>query len=50
MSDTEHYKQQAAEHALYYVQDGMVIGLGTGSTARYMLAGLAERLRDGRLQ
>jgi ribose 5-phosphate isomerase A len=50
VNDTEHYKQQAAEHALYYVQNGMVIGLGSGSTARYMLIGLSERLRDGRLR
>jgi ribose 5-phosphate isomerase A len=46
----ERYKQQAAEHALQYVENGMVLGLGTGSTARHMLLGLAARLRDGRLR
>jgi ribose 5-phosphate isomerase A len=44
------YKQQAANHALQYIQSGMVIGLGTGSTASRLLAPLAERLRDGRLR
>src|SRR5262245_35429171 len=43
-------KRQAAEHALSYVQSGMVVGLGTGSTARHVLDGLAERLKDGRLR
>lgn len=49
MTDLTHYKQQAAEQALAYVKSGMALGLGSGSTARYMLDGLGERLRDGRL-
>jgi ribose 5-phosphate isomerase A len=44
------YKQQAAEQALGYVESGMVIGLGTGTTARHLVNGLAARLRDGRLR
>lgn len=44
------YKQQAAERALEHVQTGMRLGLGTGSTARYVVEGLATRLRDGRLR
>ncbi|KPV51656.1 ribose 5-phosphate isomerase, partial [Kouleothrix aurantiaca] len=44
----ETFKQQAAEAALEQVQSGMVLGLGTGSTARYVLTGLGARLRDGR--
>jgi ribose 5-phosphate isomerase A len=50
MTDLDTYKQQAAEHALAYVQSGMALGLGTGSTATHMLRGLAARLRDGRLR
>jgi ribose 5-phosphate isomerase A len=46
----ETFKQQAAEAALEQVQSGMVLGLGTGSTARYVLTGLGARLRDGRLR
>ena len=39
-------KRAAAEASLKYVKDGMVLGLGTGSTARYVLEGLARRIRD----
>jgi ribose 5-phosphate isomerase A len=49
MADFERFKRQAAEHALQYVQNGMTLGLGTGSTATHMLHVLAEALRDGRL-
>lgn len=48
--DLEIYKKQAAEQALEYIQSGMIVGLGTGSTAKHMLIGLAERLKDGRLR
>jgi ribose 5-phosphate isomerase A len=50
MTDLDARKQQAAEAALEYVRSGMVLGLGTGSTAGRLLAPLAERLRDGRLR
>jgi ribose 5-phosphate isomerase A len=50
MANLEHYKEQAAEHALAEVQSGMVLGLGSGSTARYLVLGLAARLHDGRLR
>jgi ribose 5-phosphate isomerase A len=50
MADLERFKRQAAEHALSYVQNGMILGLGTGSTATHMLHVLAEALRDGRLR
>ena len=43
-------KQRAAEASLRFVRDGMVIGLGTGSTADYFLQALAAALRDGRLK
>jgi ribose 5-phosphate isomerase A len=46
----ESYKQQAAEQAILEIQSGMRLGLGTGSTARYIVIGLGERLRDGRLR
>jgi ribose 5-phosphate isomerase A len=34
-------KQRAAEASLQFVRDGMVVGLGTGSTADYFLQALA---------
>jgi ribose 5-phosphate isomerase A len=42
-------KQQAGELAAGLVQSGMVIGLGTGSTAIFATRRIAERLRAGEL-
>lgn len=41
--DIEREKQRAAEAAAEIVQDGMTVGLGTGSTAAYLLPPLAAR-------
>jgi ribose 5-phosphate isomerase A len=43
-------KQQAASEALEFVQSGMVLGLGTGSTTWYFVEILGERLKSGALQ
>ena len=43
------YKQQAAERAVEFVQSGMVVGLGTGSTAIFATRRIARLLHDGRL-
>ena len=43
-------KQRVAKHAALQVQDGMVIGLGTGSTANYFIEALAGRYNDAGLQ
>lgn len=40
-------KRSAAAAAVELVETGMVLGLGTGSTVRYFLEGLAERIKDG---
>lgn len=40
-------KRAAARHAVSYVEDGMIVGLGTGSTAGFALEALAERVRAG---
>jgi ribose 5-phosphate isomerase A len=40
-------KRAAAARALGFVEDGMKLGLGTGSTADLFLELLAERVRDG---
>lgn len=39
-------KQQVARHAASLIEDGMVIGLGTGSTANYFIEYLALRCRE----
>jgi ribose 5-phosphate isomerase A len=40
-------KQQAGERAVTFVEDGMVVGLGTGSTAYYAIRKLGELARQG---
>ncbi len=40
-------KQSAAEKALELVQDGTLIGLGTGSTARYFTEGVGRLVAQG---
>jgi ribose 5-phosphate isomerase A len=47
--DTAELKQQAAERAVDYVESGMVIGLGTGSTTIFAVRRIAELLRVGEL-
>ena len=46
MADFEVQKQNCAKAALSYVEDGMVLGLGTGTTADYFVRFLAESGRD----
>jgi ribose 5-phosphate isomerase A len=45
--DIEAQKRQAAALAVEWVQPGMRLGLGTGSTARHFVTLLAERVRGG---
>ncbi len=52
VSDTEaraRHKRAAAERAVELVQSGMVVGLGTGSTAIFAVRRLGQLLREGRL-
>ena len=40
-------KQLVGEKAVEYIRDGMVVGLGTGSTAYYTIKKLGELVRKG---
>lgn len=40
-------KEEAAKAALDYVEDGMILGLGSGSTAELFIARLGERVKKG---
>ncbi len=40
-------KKIAGEKAAEYVKDGMVVGLGTGSTAYHMVNAIGERVKNG---
>src|SRR6266576_2199611 len=46
-AEVEAQKKAAADRALELVRPGTVVGLGSGSTARYFIAGLGERVRAG---
>lgn len=50
MTAIEELKRQAAEQAVGYIQSGMVVGLGTGSTAVFAVRRIGELLAAGRLQ
>jgi ribose 5-phosphate isomerase A len=46
-NDTTTYKQLVGTAATELIEDGMTIGLGTGSTAAFLVRALGERLRKG---
>ena len=46
-AEVDAQKKAAAERALDLVRPGMVVGLGTGSTARYFIDGLISRVQAG---
>jgi len=50
MTPQDELKQQAAVIAVGFVEPGMVVGLGTGSTTQFALEALGERLRSGGLR
>jgi ribose 5-phosphate isomerase A len=47
MNDTTSLKRLAAEEAVAEVEDGMVLGLGSGSTSALALEAIARRIRSG---
>jgi ribose 5-phosphate isomerase A len=50
MNDLETYKHQAALEAVRHVQSGMIVGLGTGSTAKYAVLELGRRIQAGEVK
>jgi ribose 5-phosphate isomerase A len=47
LSDQEALKRAAAEKALELVRDGMLLGLGSGSTVRYFTEGVGRLVAEG---
>ena len=45
--DLDSFKKAAALKAVEFIRDGMVVGLGTGSTAKHMVIALGEKIRAG---
>lgn len=50
MPDLEGLKKEAALRAVALVESGMRVGLGTGSTAKYAIEAIGERLASGDLR
>ncbi|MCB2121266.1 MAG: ribose 5-phosphate isomerase A, partial [Rhodobacteraceae bacterium] len=46
LSPIDEAKANAGRKAVEFVEDGMKVGLGTGSTAAWMVRRLGERVRD----
>jgi ribose 5-phosphate isomerase A len=46
-SDPESRKRAAALAGVDFVKDGMVVGLGTGSTAKHFVMALGEKVKRG---
>lgn len=49
MADVEALKKLAALKALEHIDSGMLVGLGTGSTAKYFIEGLADKITRAEL-
>jgi ribose 5-phosphate isomerase A len=49
LSPIENAKFSAAKRSIEYIESGMKVGLGTGSTAAFMVRCLADRIRDEKL-
>lgn len=50
MNEQDRLKQAAALEAILLVESGMVVGLGTGSTAKHFVAELGRMLATGELE
>ena len=50
MSNQDELKKRAAESAVDFIESGMVVGLGTGSTANFAIERIGEKIRSGELQ
>lgn len=45
--DLNKEKKAAAEKAVEFIESGMLVGLGTGSTVKFIIESLAEKLKSG---
>ena len=47
MPDYDQEKRGAAEYSVRFIEDGMAVGLGSGSTASHFIRSLGDRVRNG---
>lgn len=46
-SEIQNAKKAAAERAVSYIENNMMVGLGTGSTSKYAIQFIGARVKDG---
>jgi len=44
-SDLNREKKAAAEKAFEFIESGMLVGLGTGSTVKFMIESLSKKIK-----
>ena len=49
-TDIEYKKMAVAREALSFIEDGMIIGVGSGSTVRYFIDFLGKMYREGKIR
>ena len=47
--DQNELKKLVGEEAVKFIEDGMTVGLGTGSTVKFMVDALGERVKNENL-
>lgn len=50
MNTVDELKKSAAEHAVNFIESGMIVGLGTGSTAYYAIKRISELIQQDKLK
>ena len=50
MAQIDKLKKQTALKAVEFIESGMILGLGLGSTAWFSLEEIGKRIRDSRLK
>jgi len=50
MNEQDRHKKQAAEKAVEYITDGMIVGLGTGSTTAFAVHKIAQLIKENSLK
>lgn len=47
MTKQDYEKKNAAYCAVSYVKDGMLLGVGSGTTVKYFVEALSQRVKEG---
>ena len=50
ITEQENQKKLVGQASVKYIENGMIVGLGSGSTVNWMLQSLAKRIEEENLQ